>query len=66
MWDRELTVRLSTVLDCISQSNRSSYDCEFVALATDLGLKLVTTDEPVVREFPHVALHLRDYVSSQD
>jgi hypothetical protein len=26
-----------------------------------LGLKLVTTDEPLVREFPSVAFHLRDF-----
>jgi predicted nucleic acid-binding protein len=62
MWDREHPVRLSVVLDCIEQSNRSAYDCHFVALAMDLGLKLVTTDEPIVQEFPNVAIHLRDFV----
>lgn len=64
MWDREFAVRPSGVLQCVAQSNRSSYDCEFVALALDLGLKLVTTDGPVVREFPAVAVHLRDYVGA--
>lgn len=62
MWNRDYQVRLSVVLDCIEQSNRSAYDCHFVALAMEFGIKLVTTDEPVVQEFPTVAIHLRDFV----
>ena len=62
LWGREHPVRWSVVLDCVMRSNRSAYDCEFVALALDLGLKLVTADEPIVREFPAVAIHLRDFV----
>ncbi|MBM3837813.1 MAG: type II toxin-antitoxin system VapC family toxin [Verrucomicrobia bacterium] len=61
LWGREFTVRSSTVLDCISRSHRSAYDCEFVALALDLGIPLVTTDDPVVDEFPNTAVHLRAY-----
>jgi predicted nucleic acid-binding protein len=61
-WGREFMVRSSTVFDCVSASNRSAYDCEFVGLAVDLGMRLVTTDEPVVDEFPNAAIHLRDYV----
>lgn len=63
LWGREHTVRFSVVLDCVMQSNRSAYDCEFVALALDLGLKLITADEPIVREFPSVAIHVRDFVA---
>ena len=62
MWGREFTVRSSAILDCIVSSKRSAYDCEFVALAQDLGMPLVTIDEPVIREFPGVAIHLRDFV----
>ncbi|HAV65104.1 MAG TPA: VapC toxin family PIN domain ribonuclease [Verrucomicrobiales bacterium] len=64
LWGRELTVRSSTVFDCVAKSNRSAYDCEFVALALDLGLKLVTTDGPIIREFPGTAMHLRDFVGA--
>lgn len=60
-WGREFTVRSATVLDCVHGSRRSAYDCEFVALAIDLRITLVTTDEPVVQEFPGTAIHLRDY-----
>jgi len=28
----------------------------------DLGVSLVTTDEPVVNEFPGIAVHLKAYV----
>ena len=63
-WGREFGVRSAAVLDCVSQSNRSAYDCEYVALAMDLGLPLVTTDGPIVQEFPTTAIHLRTYVES--
>jgi predicted nucleic acid-binding protein len=62
---REYAVTSSAVLELVRRSNRSAYDCEFVALAGDLGIRLVTTDEPVVKEFPRVAVHLRDYVGAR-
>lgn len=61
LWGREFSVRSSAVFDCVSRSERSAYDCEFVALAIELGIRLITTDEPIVSEFPSVAVHLRDY-----
>jgi predicted nucleic acid-binding protein len=45
------------VLDLVSKSDCSSYDCEFVALADDLNIKLVTLDKKVLHEFPDIALH---------
>ena len=63
MWGREFSVRSSSVIACIEKSKQSAYDCEFVALAQDLGLRLVTTDEPVAAEFPATAILLRDFVS---
>jgi predicted nucleic acid-binding protein len=62
LWGREFVVRSALVLDCIASSNRSAYDCEFVALAKDLGLPLVTSDETIIRDFPRTAIHLRDFV----
>jgi predicted nucleic acid-binding protein len=63
LWNREYSVQSTTVLDCVARSQRSAYDCEFVALAQDLGVRLLTTDEPLIRDFPRIAIHLRDYVS---
>ena len=63
LFNREYSVRSAAVLSCIMRSQRSAYDCEFVALAEDFGTRLVTMDEPIIREFPQVAIRLRDYVS---
>jgi predicted nucleic acid-binding protein len=62
LWGREYTVRSAGILDCAGQSKRSAYDCEFVALAQDLGIRLLTTDESIINDFPKIALHLRDFV----
>lgn len=61
-WNREFTVRSEAVFDRVGDSRRSAYDCEFVALASELGISLVTTDAPVIKEFPQIAVHLRDYL----
>jgi len=62
LWGREFTVRSTAVLGCVARSQRSAYDCEFVALALDLGIPLVTTDEALIADFPNTAIHLRDFV----
>ncbi len=41
-----------SVLKLIQQSDCSAYDCEYVALATDLGLRLVTMDRKLLGSFP--------------
>lgn len=63
LWNREYSVRSDTVLQCVRESRCSAYDCEFVALARDLGLKLVTTDGGILSHFPKNAVHLREYVA---
>ena len=62
LWGREFAVRSDNVLECVARSRRSAYDCEFVALAMDLGIPLITTDEPIIADFPKTAVHLRDYL----
>jgi predicted nucleic acid-binding protein len=37
-------------------SGCSSYDCEFVATAENLGAKLITFDKEIVRAFPTIAV----------
>ena len=45
-------------------SGCSAYDCEFVALAQDLGVRLVTADKPLLKQFPGVATASDEFVAS--
>lgn len=40
----------------------SAYDCEFVALAKDLDIPLVTADKQILTQFPDVAVSLATFV----
>ena len=40
------------VLELVRTSDCSAYDCEFVALAIKLGIRLATQDKKVLRNFP--------------
>jgi predicted nucleic acid-binding protein len=51
----EYSVVSRHVLTLARQSGCSAYDCEFVALAQDLGLPLVTTDQQILKAFPTIA-----------
>ncbi len=52
----EYSVISHHVLSLASQSGCSAYDCEFVALAKDLQVPLVTTDRQILTAFPTVAI----------
>jgi predicted nucleic acid-binding protein len=58
MEGREYTVRSTEVLRLAQRSKCSAYDCEYVALALDLRVKLVTADQQVLRGFPTVAISI--------
>jgi len=65
MEGREYEVSSLYVLELVSQSTCSAYDCEFVALARDLEVPLVTTDRQILNEFPNVAISLDTFLLSQ-
>lgn len=46
------------VLELVRDSDCSAYDCEFVALAMQLDVKLVTMDTKLLKAFPKHALSL--------
>jgi predicted nucleic acid-binding protein len=55
---REFEVASERVLQAVSESRCSAYDCEFVALARELALPLVSNDRQILRDFPDVAVPL--------
>ncbi len=59
----EYDVSSSQVLSLIDESNCSSYDCEFVALAHHFDTKLVTQDKKILKEFPSTAISVSDFLS---
>jgi predicted nucleic acid-binding protein len=59
----EYHVESDQVLRLLSSSQCSAYDCEFVALAQELGVPLVTSDAQILSEFPTTAVSLDDFVS---
>ena len=60
--DREFVVSSRAVLDLIANSMCSAYDCEFVALAEEQQVPLVTVDRQILREFPEITISLERFV----
>lgn len=56
MAGREYTVVSHRVLQLADRSGCSTYDCEFVSLAEDLNVPLVTVDRQVLQAFPSTAV----------
>jgi predicted nucleic acid-binding protein len=59
----EFEVNSTQVMSLVSDSSCSAYDCEFVALADDLNVQLVTFDKKIIREFPNIAISPEEFVT---
>ncbi len=59
----EQPVNSEEVLKLISHSRCSAYDCEFVSLAQKFGLRLVTADKKILREFPETAVSPQQFTT---
>jgi predicted nucleic acid-binding protein len=57
----EYGVDSGQVLNLVAESGCSAYDCEFVALARQLGVPLLTSDAEILKEFPQTATSLEAF-----
>ncbi|MBD3290010.1 PIN domain-containing protein [candidate division KSB1 bacterium] len=59
--DNEYDVSSLDVLRLAQASGCSAYDCEFVALARDIDVPLITSDKKIIKAFPEYAVSLESY-----
>lgn len=59
---REFAITSDQVLDLAAASECSAYDCEFVGLAMQLDVKLLTSDKKVLKAFPSLAISMSEFV----
>ena len=65
LWrSREFTVPSDDVLELTFNHNITAYDGEFVVLATQLGVSLVTFDKAVRKTFPNTAISAENFLKS--
>ena len=61
----EFSVPTERVLKLVLASDCTAYDCEYVALAQDLGVPLVTADKPLLKAFPKIAVSLEQFAKKK-
>jgi predicted nucleic acid-binding protein len=64
MSGREYDVNSLRILNLEAASTCSAYDCEFVALAQDLQVPLVTADKQILAQFPETAVSLDQFIAT--
>jgi predicted nucleic acid-binding protein len=60
--DRAYAVAITEALRLGAESGCTAYDCQYVALARQLDVPLVTHDRDVLRAFPETAIHPDDFI----
>ncbi len=63
MQDRDYQMDSSRVLRLAADSGCSAYDCEFVALAQDLGIPMVSSDRALIAKFKPTVVSLKKFCS---
>lgn len=61
-----LPIHSKVVMDCAETSSCSAYDCEYVALAKELQVSLVTSDKKILREFADTARSMKDFLTGEE
>jgi len=62
--ENEYEINSMQVLSLSHSSACSAYDCEFVNLAKDLDVLLVTQDKKVLRNFPETAISMIQFLET--
>lgn len=62
--EMEFQVAARKVLELVSKSACSSYDCEYVALAKQFDIPLLTNDKKILDQFPEVAVNLEKFLET--
>jgi predicted nucleic acid-binding protein len=65
MQGEEYQVDSICVVRLLHDSKCSAYDCEFVVLAEQLNVSLVTSDARILKAFPETAISIEAYGSKQ-
>ncbi len=63
---REYAVSSTRVLDLAARSRCPARDCEYVALAEELDVPLVTTDETLLKAFPRRTISLKTFAAGRE
>ena len=58
---RQIMPANEKILELIAESDCTAYDCEFITLAKQLGIQVVTADKQLVRQFPDWAISLEEF-----
>ena len=61
--ENEYEINAFKVLTLTNESNCSAYDCEFVSLAKDLRVPLITEDKKVFKNFPETAQNMNHFIN---
>jgi len=61
----EYSVESGDVLKLVAESGCSAYDCEFVALAQQLGVPLLTSDAEILKDFAQTAISLEAFAGKR-
>ena len=64
MLGAEYHVNSNDILEFVTRTNLSAYDSEFVVLAEELGIKLITTDNKILKEVPEFTLSISQFLEN--
>ena len=59
--NRQVIPSNDKILELVKNSNCTAYDCEFIALAKQLNIKLVTADKQLLQQFPDYATSMEEF-----